>query len=230
MPAKKRFHKKKRTTVKRRLYRKKRTTYNAYNKPVYFKGASLVPDRAIVKMQYFKRHSQTGITTAPYEEIFNLGGIFNINGGAQPRGHDQYASLYHRYRVIKVQWKAHVATTTANGDGITGAYMLDNVQSVFGDLRDIMEYRRSFSSRIITNEKPTTIKGYAYPWIAMNISKREYMTDDQYAALFGASPLNQGKIVFWGQSNDEASSTAIVWDISFTYTVLLDQPVAVAPS
>jgi len=229
MPSKKSYSTKKKRTYKKRTYKKKGAF--GTTKPVYFKGA-LVPDRAIVKLKYFKRHSQANITTAPYNETFTITDLNDLNGGAQPRGRDEYAALYHRFKVIGIKWRAQVGTTTANGDSTTGVYVLSDSENAFTALRDIMEFRKSFGARTITNEKPTIMKGFIKPWFMENISKREWMTTDQYSGLFAGSVSPQfiPKIVFWGQSNDESSSVSIVWDITFTIYALLDIPQAVANS
>lgn len=76
------------------------------------RGVSLIPDRFITWLKYVDFYAFPG---AAFLEMFEMRGN-NINdpnftaGGHQPLGHDQFAALYKRYRVIGSRCIVHLTS------------------------------------------------------------------------------------------------------------------------
>lgn len=161
--------------IKRRKYRRNRK-------------AQVIPRTVKIVLPYAETFVRSGITGME-DYQFNLNSIYdpNLSGsGHQPLGHDQYATLFGRYRVYKV--KAVCRWTQAGTAGSTCALVGSNVSTPITAISDAMEQPYSAAKAFSATGGVTTISK------TFNLAKitgrpsYAYRADDRYQAQFGASP------------------------------------------
>lgn len=175
-----------------------------------------IPARQIVKMKYAQNFN-TAVGTA-YNWQMNLNSIFDpdaTGGGHQPYGHDQLAVLYNRYRVISC---SYVLTAYSGSTGICYGCMPANDIKTFGSVSELRENPRARFTTQYPGGSSTKIVGKVYLPAITGRSKNQYMSDDRYMAVFGASPQEQ--IVLNMAALDLAEAgTNINWTVTLEYTV-----------
>lgn len=211
---------KKKMIVKRKPSARKPRSY-----PVWVnKSLQPIPQRSIVKMKYAEAIPvtwSTGTSASVYR--FNLNSIYDPNrtgAGHQPYGHDTFLALYNRYRVIGCSWK--IFTT-----GYTGAIQVAAQpanEELFTTGTTVSEVRENPRSKYVVQLPGAPSKllgGYTSIPSLVGRTKAQYMADDRYQAVFGASPNELSILnVLAGYMDDSvtASGQAIL-NIELEYTV-----------
>lgn len=106
---------------------------------------TILPTRLLVKMPYFEQDGIGGFAASYADFTYSLTSIFDpsVTGtGHQPRGHDQYLTLYSYYRVRKVDisfqaWS--VTNDTTGGQAQIVGTCLSGYSAGSSDLTDIIE-------------------------------------------------------------------------------------------
>lgn len=177
--------KKKATGARRRpAMRRKRGHYGTND--IVGKTLNPVPQRSIVKMKY----SESVITGTDGLFTFNLNSVFDPNRtgvGHQPYGHDTFATLYNRYRVIAAGWRIQCLVPSA-GSAVNVGCMPANEVLLFTTVSELRENPRA---RYITQSPgggAMTLSGKSYIPSLVGRTKSQYMSDDRYQAQVGTNP------------------------------------------
>lgn len=179
-------------------------------------GLNPIPARQIVKMKYAE-NINTAVGTA-FNYTFNLNSIFDPNRtgiGHQPYGHDALQTLYNRYRVISC---SYVVTAYSGSTGICYGVMPGNEPVTFTTLAELRENPRSRYITQYPGGSTTKLVGKVYMPALVGRSKTQYMADDRYQAVFGASPNEQAILNLTGLDLAEVG-TSVNWTITLEYTV-----------
>lgn len=175
-----------------------------------------IPARQIVKMKYAETFT-TNVSNA-YNYNYNLNSIFDPNRtgvGHQPYGHDQLATLYNRYRVISC---SYVINAYSGGYPVRfGALPANEVKTV-GTVAELIENPRAQYRIQIPSGNTQFLTGKVYLPALMGRTKTQYMADDRYQAIFGASPaelaiLNMSALTMTDVGTD------VNFQITLEYTV-----------
>jgi len=175
-----------------------------------------VAQRAIVKMKY----CETITTDATGNYQFNLNSVFDPNRtgiGHQPYGHDTFATLYNRYRVISCGYRIQ-AVQTATGAPIQLAVQPANEILLPGTVSEMKENPRSKYVTVAPGAAAVYLKGKVYLPSLVGRSKSQYMSDDRYQAQVGASPSELAILNFKSQTISDIDS-AFVCNVMLEYTV-----------
>lgn len=179
-------------------------------------GLNPIPARQIVKMKYAD-NINTAVGTA-FNYKFNLNSIFDPNftgTGHQPYGHDQLQALYNRYRVISC---SYVITAYSGATGICYGVMPANEAVTFTTLAELRENPRARFITQYPGGSTTMLKGKVYIPSLVGRNKSQYMADDRYQAIFGASPQEQAVLNVTGLDLAEVG-VSVNWTITLEYTV-----------
>jgi len=181
-----------------------------------------IPQRYICKMKYADTFS---LTTSGINAMgtfrFNLNSIFDPNrsgGGHQPYGHDTFATLYNRYRVVKANY--NIICTSSNQYAVQVAALPGNEEIAPANTTEARENPRC---RYVVQGNGSPLKvlrGSVHIPSLVGRTKFQYMADDRYQAQFGASPNELAVLnVFGGLIGDSMVTDTIVCNIEITYTV-----------
>ncbi len=179
-----------------------------------------VPSGMTVNMVYVQSvNINTG--TGFGSEIFRLASIFDPAfsiGGHQPLGHDQWAQLYQRYRVIGADYEVHfVNCSDTNNPQIVGAFVSETSAVGFNN---ILEYAGGKLTLLQSNEK-----GRVTFRDTVDIAKFEgdlgSKYDKDYTAAFGTNPVRDIFLHVGGLNNTGGTQCIIEATIKITYKVRL---------
>lgn len=151
--------------------------------------------------------------TSAYDPRSNL-------GGHQPYYFDQFAALYQRYRVDRLDYRITFATdsavghfyymacsSTATPEGSTAVELLEELPFV----------KRSQGN---AGGGPRTIRGTLEPHVILGVPKLKYQTDDTFSALVGSNPVNMAYLTpyFWSGPTAGDAKLHIRLELTFTTT------------
>lgn len=198
----KRFVRKKRYPIrKNRRFSKRRRNNNAGLTRI--RMPSLMPDRLQVKLRYADTFSL--VSTGVNQRQFSMNGLFDpdLTGvGHQPRGFDQWMSLYARYRVYYAKAFARFMNNSAT-NGVNVALVMSNDGSPGITTRvDMYEYPYS-KATLIPQLGSNNIK-----ILKMGNSLRKILSEDkagiqdmEYAGTPTANPSIQGYIYTYAEDS-----------------------------
>lgn len=180
-------------------------------------GRSLnpIPQRTIVTMKYAEDVTTNG---GSGDYVFNLNSIFDPNRsgtGHQPYGHDTFATLYNRYRVISCKWKIQCLNTAGFQ---MGAIPLNEVFS-YATLAEMRENPRS--KWVTQNAGGATqyLSGKTYIPSLVGRTKAQYMADDRYQAAMGTSPNELASLLIMLAGPTGATLSSVPINVLLEYTV-----------
>jgi len=195
--------------MKRKVF-KKRSTVNINQ------ALTPVPQRYITKMKYAESF-QLNLANS-YSYAWNLNSIFDPNRtgiGHQPYGHDQYALLYNRYRVIACSYTVQCFNGT-NTVTLTATPSNDIV--TFPNTDEAMENPRTRWIVQTAGGGAKVLKGNVSIPSLVGRNKQQYMADDRYQATFGTSP-NEAAILNIGGSSISQVDVTMDCVITLNYVV-----------
>nr|AGA18482.1 hypothetical protein [uncultured marine virus] len=149
-------------------------------------GQGLVAKKQTVLLRYADSFLLASGST-PTSRLFRVNGLFDPDaavGGHQPRGFDQLAVLYKRYRVTKACLEVWTCPTSPSSECMTVVTMR-NDNNPIPDTRNAIEDPECVL-KMVASDRPAYIK--------KEIDLKKYMIDydvDDYAATVSALPANQ---------------------------------------
>jgi len=201
MTGKNRLARQQRMLRKRWLKRRgvKRVLYNTALQPI--------PQRYIASMKYSETFALGSITSG---FRLNLNSIFDPNRsgtGHQPYGHDTFATLYNRYRVIACSWVISVYNASSP---IRLAAQPANEELSPVSVSEVCENPRTKFIIQYPGGNTNLLKGKISIPSLVGRTKQQYMADDRYQATFGSNPLEAAILnVFTANTNDIAQDNTI---------------------
>lgn len=209
MPIKRKGYKpKKRTMRKKRFMRKKRST------TLVNRALNPIPQRYIVKMKYAE--DVTVSSTGLYQ--FNLNSVFDPNRtgtGHQPYGHDQLSALFNRYRVISCGWRISALSSSVP---IQIGCVPSNDPQTFTAMDALKEQPRAKYVCQNFGGSTNVLTGKAYLPSIVGRTKAQYMADDRYQSVVGASPA-EAAILNCFVANPQGQPIVGTLNVILEYTV-----------
>ncbi len=208
-----------RAPAQERAEHKSVVPYTMYNR------VTMVAPRLRTWLKYCSYQTLTTTAVTGFGiQAWNLNSLFDPDaavGGHQPRGFDQLAALYNRYRVYRVRWQidvAHSTGLTTNSAALLATLPTNGTTP--GDFNSVVE--NTFSTVKPFNPATVcTIRG------AIDLPKlngktpQAYMSDDTTGALVTSSPtevilLNVAILATQGTAEDFAMHTSLWFDSEFS--------------
>lgn len=183
---------------------------------LYNRALVPIPQRYITKMKY----SETVTTSATGQYYFNINDIFDPNRtgvGHQPYGHDTLATLYNRYRVIACGWRVTCNAQTAGNSVMLGCMPANEVVT-FTSSSELRENPRAQYVVASGGGPAQTVSGKVYLPSLVGRTKAQYMADDRYQAIFGASPNELAILCIKTSNNADVDLSASI-QVLLEYTV-----------
>lgn len=188
------------------------------------------PDKMRVRLPYDFNARVNSVLTLE-DQRWNLNDIFDpdrTGGGHQPRGHDQWAQIYGRYRVYKVGYRISMRQRAAHG--ILTLLHANNDASAITDAL-VPEQPHSTRVKMTGSNQPLAIhSGVFYPNKITGVSWATYMSDDRYQANFGSSPAETIVLHQLTESVDSATAIDYEYTIKLVYYCELFDKIEIASS
>lgn len=214
-------------TANKKQYKKKAWGKQKRSSVNVNKALAPFAQRYITKMKYAEQVQVTGPGLGGLATFrFNLNSIHDPNQtgiGHQPYGHDTMATLYNRYRVIKVNYAISAlatGSTSGNQYSIVAALPANEVVNLSGGVAEAQENPRC---KFITQAPDAGLKvlrGTVYLPSLVGRSKAQYMADDRYQAQYGASPNELAILnIYTGLLNGGAETVSMQLNVMLEYVV-----------
>jgi hypothetical protein len=223
-------YRKRGTKAKRVLRRKRRSAPTQ----AVFRSPTALPDKIYLKMRYTDAYVYTCTAGATQTQVMRGNDIFDpdfTGTGHQPYSRDQWANFYSTYRVLGSSIKAIAApSNTSNQVGYWFAVCPHGVSQAQSlgpyPLLESPYVRYKMSNQY---QGVSIIKHYISTRKILGLAKAA-IQQDNYAAAFGSSPVDQW---FWQISirpSDVATAIVVNVTIMMTYYVELSDRVDLSAS
>lgn len=137
--------------------------------------------------------------------------------GHQPMWRDTLATMYNKYRVHGIKYRFTIKNISDSSNIITGAIRHTSLTTTDGDYRVIRERRgtQKFHTGSFLS-MPTVVKGYMSTNRPYGITKREFMSDEDFDADIGSNPTKMAylDLYAWTMSSTNVNLNVIV-DLTF---------------
>ena len=217
---------------KRRTPRSKQSADVAVipREPRYTMNSSYSPvaSRLHTMLRYVERVSNSGLATRDY--LYNLNSLFDPNrtgGGHQPKGFDQLAALYTRYRVYRVHYRIHFTSTI----GMPAMCVVSPTNSASGYSGADDAAEGPFALTAVVNVyQIKTITGTVNLPLLNGKSHVAYASDDTTQALVNASPSEVMVLHVLQESIDATTNLGGYILVELDYETEFSDPVQLAQS
>lgn len=180
-----------------------------------------VPQRYFTQMKYCETYAP-GNANGQSPWRLNLNSIFDPNRtgvGHQPYGHDTFATLYNRYRVMSCSYV--VSVYSSNGATLQFVALPANEEFTAAG---ISEYRENPRCKFLVQTPGAALKvlkGTVNLPSLVGRSKAQYMADDRYQAQFGSSPSELAILNLNTQQFNEGDTTSanVTYQVTLVYNV-----------
>jgi hypothetical protein len=191
------------------------------------------PARLTVNLPYeYSQRVSPGVVTA-VDTVLKINDCNDLNfsaaGSQQPRGWDQWAAFYERYRVNYVTVKFSVRQRAAHGLRVYAVLNSSN-SDLSGDSRIGEMERASLLGITASGTEPVEVTRTFYPASAFGFSKDQYQSDETVAAGYGASPAAIAYLHLVGAQVDLTTAADFEFTISMIVNVTLTDRITIAAS
>lgn len=184
---------------------------------------SITPNSIVVTLPYYFDGGATSAIIGYGYQQFRMNSIFDVDltgAGHQPMGHDQWANLYMRYRVVESD-----ITATVNANGATYAdnyeYCLNITETATAATTIVDAIEQPYSAwGMSTYYGNASEKLYKKVNCAKMEGTRAVKYEQDYSAAFGASPVQ----VFYANlyyNNTANSRYAVFMQAKMNFKVIL---------
>ena len=209
--------------LNRKRTRSTRTSRPAAKRTKYASAPVVVKPGTIVKMKYTDLITLSNFAVGQDFHIFRAASIFDpdfTGTGHQPLGHDQWATLYQRYRVLGAKMKATFINQSATITEAEHVGMCIAETTGLGLARDMAEQTNNRQSLIgpTGNESWT---GYLNCDLAKFEGDPGAKYDKDYSADMGTNPVRDVFFYIWAQDLNADDSVEVTCLVEIEYTVRL---------
>ena len=200
---------------KGRIIRKGGVKKRGYRTNNNLKSLNPIAQRYICKMKY----AETVSTDGNGRYVFNLNSIYDPNrtsGGHQPYGHDTFATMYNRYRVISCSYRVIAPKNDAT---LQIACLPANEVLAVTTAAEAKENPRSRYATQSPGGQVVPVSGKVYIPSLVGRTKSQYMADDRYQAVFGTDPAELAVLNVITTSGGDIPLAANPINIELVYTV-----------
>lgn len=238
-----------RTPMRRRPTSMRRRYKRVYRKSRASKmSRPISSNRLMVKLPYYVDYvlHNSATSSATYQEaLFNLNSIYDpeaATGGHQPRGYDQYQSLYNKYLVHGVSYiigfypTSITALSDIAGRGLCGIRCFaSGEENAFSDITACMEQPKEHGGKWkrwtrtqttgpydSNSDRPVFFKGYVSIKKLAATRYPELIWPKDFISPVGQNPSNILTMMLWAGSQSLATGTSSALETNNLPTMLVD--------
>jgi len=176
------------------------------------------PDKTLVKLPY-AFSSQITSALSSNDVVWNANSLFDPEQtftGHQPRGFDQWAIIYNRYRVYAISGTIVIRQRAAHG--IAANLIFNNSDTALTSATLPQELVRSGYPMVTSSNQPPIRISFkkSLPAIA-GVTSTVYRSDDRYQALTSANPAEVICMHQFVRSLDGSTALDYEYDIKLIY-------------
>ncbi len=199
--------------------------YTAFGKP----NQAPLAQRLRTTLKYSETVQRTG--TFVYDYVWRLNSIFdpNLTGvGHQPKGFDQLAALYQRYRVYHAKYDVIMYNTTS---AIPAHFIIvpTNSSSTYTDASDAIEAPMS-EHTLTTIYQMGRLRGSIDLATLNGKSHAAYAADDTTQALVSTNPTETLNLHVVSEATDGSTTLVVYYIVEIYYDVEFSDPVQLGQS
>lgn len=195
-----------------RRYRRRRATKTTKIRQLSF------PDKVIVRLPY-AFNSQLQAVVPWQDTVWNINSLFDPEEtyiGHQPRGFDQWATIYNRYRVFAISGSIVLRQRAAHG--ISANLIFTNSSTPLTSAGLPTELVRSGMPKVTSsNQPPIRINFRKSLASIVGVSPSVYKSDDRYSAVTTANPAEVICMHQFVKSMDGATLMDYEYEIKMIY-------------
>ncbi len=206
---------------------------------ILFKGwrsqqpASSFADRALVSLDYAVSGRTNPGVVAYNDNVFSLNSVFDpeiSGGGHQPREFDTWASIYGRYRVMRVL--CEIIARQRASHGLSIVLVPTNSSTALAPFTDyVNELPRAVWCGITGSSQPVVEKKVAFdPKAILGMTAGEYMADDTTSAATTTSPTQVVALHMVAYQVDQATVLDYEYEVRLRYEVEFYDRKTLSPS
>lgn len=194
----------------------------AQNRRGYTRALTGFPNEMRVVLPYTDMRLNPVVATKwGVDTVYNLNSVFdpeNSGVGHQPRGFDQWAANYSRYRVNKVTIAYTLRQRAAHG--IHGYIVVNNDSGSLENNNEVAEYTTAIRlGGTSANVKPLQGKKVFWPHKVLGVSWAQYVANEDTAGLVTANPAEVLYLHLIAQQIDETTLSETEHEIVLFYDV-----------
>ncbi|AYP28762.1 MAG: putative capsid protein [Cressdnaviricota sp.] len=203
--------------------RSRKTKYRITAIPGQIIAQSVMANLTYSESTYF-----TSATGVPNVFVWNLNSVYDPNRtgtGHQPKGFDQYAALYSKYRVTKVKYTVYLSNQTSYDSAVCVAptnFLLSS--SMPPDVMNEFPGAQFEYCPRVTVGLPKELKGSVDLAKLTGRDSKSYLADDIYASDVATSPSELMMLNIAIQDVTGAQSVTVYYNIKLQYQVLFFDP------
>lgn len=188
----------------------------AQNAKGYTRALTGFPNEMRVVLPYAdNRRVNPGVAYGS-DTVYNINSCFdpeNTGGGHQPRGFDQWAGVYNKYRVNKLTIDYEIRQRGAHG--IMGYIVVNNDVGTLSTNNESAEYNNAINlGSTSSNVRPLSGTKVFWPHKILGKSWQQYISDEDCSALVTTDPTELIFLHLLAQQIDE--TTACDYEIQIT--------------
>lgn len=196
----------------------RRSVYNRFSRPLIGMNNGAFPLVRNCKLVYstFVTLSTAAFTGARYR----LSSLFDpefTGVGHQPRGFDELAAIYDKYRVMGTALRIQPAVTA--GPGNTAFVCVQAYPWSQGNVSSFNEAKEATNSTaiLVSQDKPRTLKFYFPTYKSLGVPRRDFLSDEAFAAAVSTNPSNSAMLHLGVASPDQSTTTTVTCNLTFTF-------------
>jgi len=222
----------KKTKTKKQKAYKPRVSAN-----VTGKAGAFLPQSVSTVLTYCDSGTLQATLGIMSDKLWNMNSVYspeNAGGGHQPLGHDQYAALYNRYRVDKLEVWLECNKSTESSVGFAALVATNTATAITNPTSVVQEQAfsnwKTLSYSTAGSGTKVVLKRTYDLCNVTGVTREKYRTDDRYSSLVNDNPAEL--IILHQVSADllGASTTAYIYTIKFKYHTTWFDPKIVAQS
>jgi len=229
----------KRTRYRRKTYRRKRYGSKTYRKRRSYSttvrtGIGMVlPPRLITKLKGIAFNVVSDLDPADFDSYtYRLNSIYNYDAqdvNNRPRGYNEIAAFYQRYRVYKVTWM--IQCPAVNDRLMIVVLPVNNPITAITNLQDAVEYPRAIYRQLgYAGNNPVTIRGGIYLPKLTGAPPSTYKADDRYSAAINGNPAEVMDLLVGIYNSSGSANLGVTFTVQLIYHVELFDPLALPSS
>lgn len=189
-----------------------------------------------VKMSYTTISGGTISATSSLTYQWRLNSLFDPDYtgiGYQPYFHDQYSAMYSRYRVYgcKVEMRVSLdCNISAVRAGTVVLVPASDFTAFWTTVANACNSRQAIWRNAVPNQNAVTFKKYFSCADVIGVTRRQYNSDEDYAALCTINPINRCVLNLIIANNDSVAGIGYTFECRLKYYARYYDLVDPAPS
>jgi len=181
------------------------------------------PERMTVTLPYVISGRVNPGVVAYTDQVININNTYdpdNSGAGHQPRGFDQWMTVYNKYRVSRLDVNILVRQRASHGLNVRA--LANNQSASLGSDFNLAEFTNHiYIGQTASNTPPLQRRLTFYPHKILGLPWQQYISAEETAGTATTSPSDSCFLHVVAQAVDQTTVLDIEWEIQLMYRVTL---------